>query len=170
MLGTIDLTGCGSIYEFNLGISEETTESILTDYLHEQGGKVNRSSRLVGLTPHANGVLAEIDSNGERYQVDARWVVGCDGIHSPTRELSGIHLEGHDITNPWAVFDATMQGWTDTYRNLLRILRRRSDDLHGNPRSSVARLFTDRAHRTPISSKMPAGPSTLMRRKRLSST
>ena len=88
---------------------------ILTDYLQEQGGKVNRSSRLVGLTPHANGVLAEIDRNGERYHIDARWVVGCDGIHSPTRELSGIRLEGHDITNPWAVFDATIAGWTDTY-------------------------------------------------------
>jgi 2-polyprenyl-6-methoxyphenol hydroxylase-like FAD-dependent oxidoreductase len=115
VLGTIDLTACGSIYDFNLGISEEVTESILTDYLHQQGGEVHRSSRLVGLTPHANGVLAEVDRNGERYHVDARWVVGCDGIHSPTRELSGIRLEGHDIANPWAVFDATLQGWTDTF-------------------------------------------------------
>ena len=60
-------------------------------------------------------MLAQIDNNGERYHIDARWVVGCDGIHSPTRELSGIRLEGHDITNPWAVFDATIAGWTDTY-------------------------------------------------------
>ena len=51
MLGTMDLSSCGSIYEFNLGLSEEVTESILTDYLHQQGGEVNRSSRLVGLTP-----------------------------------------------------------------------------------------------------------------------
>jgi 2-polyprenyl-6-methoxyphenol hydroxylase-like FAD-dependent oxidoreductase len=115
VLGTIDLSTCGSIYEFNLGLSEETTESILTDYLHQQGGKVNRSSRLVGLSPHANGVLAEVDRDGERYKVDARWVVGCDGIHSPTRELSGIRLDGHDINNRWAVFDATLQGWTDTF-------------------------------------------------------
>src|SRR5271170_2261211 len=115
VLGTIDLTSCGSIYEFNLGISEETTESILTDYLHKQGGEVNRSSRLVELTPHANGALAEVDRNGERYRVDAHWVVGCDGIHSPTRELSGIRLDGHDIANPWAVFDATLEGWTDTF-------------------------------------------------------
>ena len=118
VLGTIDLSACGSTYEFNLGISEETTESILTDYLHQQGGEVNRSSRLVGLTPHANGVLAEVDCDGHRYQVDARRVVGCDGIHSLTRELSGIHLEGHDIANPWAVFDATLQGWTDTFETI----------------------------------------------------
>ena len=42
-------------------------------------------------------------------------MVGCDGIHSPTRELSGIGFEGHDIAKPWAVFDAMLEGWTDTF-------------------------------------------------------
>ncbi len=114
-LGTMDLSNCGSIYGYNLGVSEEVTESILTDYLHQQGGELNRSSRLVGLTPHTGGALAIIESNGDSYQVDAQWVVGCDGIHSPTRELSGIGFEGHDIPEPWAVFDTTIQGWTDTF-------------------------------------------------------
>ena len=116
VLGAMDLAGCGSIYEFNLGLSEQVTESILTDYLEQQGGKVNRSSRLVGLIPHEGGVLAEIEGGGGRYQVDAQWVVACDGLHSPTRELSGIGFEGHDIDKPWAVFDATLQGWTETYQ------------------------------------------------------
>ena len=115
VLGAMDLSTCGSIYGFNLGLSEEVTESILTDYLHQNGGQVNRSSRLVGLTPHPDGVLADIERNGDRYQVDARWVVGCDGLHSPTRELSGIGFEGHDIAKPWAVFDATLQGWAETF-------------------------------------------------------
>ncbi len=115
VLGTMDLSTCGSIYGFNLGLSEEVTESILTEYLHQQGGKVNRSSRLVGLTPHRDGVLAEIDRDGERYQMNAGWAVGCDGIHSPTRELSGIGFEGHDIARAWAVFDAAVQNWTERY-------------------------------------------------------
>jgi hypothetical protein len=29
--------------------------------------------------------------------------------------LSGIVLEGHDIAEPWAVFDATIAGWTDDF-------------------------------------------------------
>ena len=115
VLGTMDLSTCGSIYGFNLGLSEEVTESILTDYLHQLGGEVIRSSRLVGLTPHPDGVLADIERDGSCYQVAARWVVGCDGLHSPTRELSGIGFEGHDIAKPWAVFDATLQGWTETF-------------------------------------------------------
>jgi 2-polyprenyl-6-methoxyphenol hydroxylase-like FAD-dependent oxidoreductase len=60
LLGTMDLSTCGSIYGFNLGVSEEVTESILADYLHQQGGEVIHSSRLVGLTPRPEGVLAEI--------------------------------------------------------------------------------------------------------------
>jgi 2-polyprenyl-6-methoxyphenol hydroxylase-like FAD-dependent oxidoreductase len=115
VLGTMDLSTCGSTYGFNLGLSEEVTESILTDYLRQQGGAVNRSSRLVGLTPHPDGVLADIECDGARHRVDARWVVGCDGLHSPTRELSGIGFEGHDIAEPWAVFDATLQGWAETF-------------------------------------------------------
>jgi 2-polyprenyl-6-methoxyphenol hydroxylase-like FAD-dependent oxidoreductase len=115
VLGIIDLSTCGSIYGFNLGLSEEVTESILTDYLHHQGGEVTRSSRLVGLTPHPPGVLADIEREGDRYQVNARWVVGCDGLHSKTRELSGIGFEGHDIDKPWAVFDTTLEGWAETF-------------------------------------------------------
>ncbi|MGB7948596.1 MAG: FAD-dependent monooxygenase [Candidatus Binatia bacterium] len=115
VLGTMDLSTCGSSYGFNLGLSEEVTESILTDYLHQHGGQVNRSSRLVGLISHPEGVLANVERDGDRYQVNTRWVVGCDGIHSPTRELSGVGFEGHDIAKPWAVFDATLQGWAETF-------------------------------------------------------
>jgi 2-polyprenyl-6-methoxyphenol hydroxylase-like FAD-dependent oxidoreductase len=117
-LGEIDLSLSGSVYGFNLGVSEEVTESILTDYLLQQGGEVTRSSRLVGLRPYPGGVLADIEHNEDRYQIDARWVVGCDGIHSATRELSGIGFEGHKLAKQWAVFDATIEGWTDTYEGI----------------------------------------------------
>ncbi|MCU1249727.1 MAG: 2-polyprenyl-6-methoxyphenol hydroxylase-like oxidoreductase [Edaphobacter sp.] len=60
LLGKMELSSCGSSYEFNLGLSEEVTESILTQYLEQLGGRVNRSSLLVGLTQQGDGVLAEI--------------------------------------------------------------------------------------------------------------
>jgi len=115
LLGALDLSECGSPYGFNLGLSEEVTESILTDYLHARGGTVHRSSRLVGANPDSDGVLAEIEQDGNRYRVHAEWLVGCDGAHSLTRALCGVVLNGHDIAEPWAVFDATIQGWTDDF-------------------------------------------------------
>jgi 2-polyprenyl-6-methoxyphenol hydroxylase-like FAD-dependent oxidoreductase len=115
LLGTMDLASCGSVYGYNLGLSEEVTERILTEYLKKQGGEVHRSSKLVGMKAHADGVAADIARDNERYSVEARWMVGCDGLHSATRELCGIGFEGHDIEKPWAVFDTTVRGWKDTY-------------------------------------------------------
>ncbi|MDX2167171.1 MAG: FAD-dependent monooxygenase [Deltaproteobacteria bacterium] len=115
LLGVMDLASCGSVYGYNLGLSEEVTESILTEYLRRQGGDVQRDARLVGFAAHAGGVRAEIARDGRREVVAAEWMVGCDGLHSPTRELSGIGFDGHDIGRPWAVFDATLQGWSARY-------------------------------------------------------
>src|SRR5579862_7774936 len=115
LLGALDLSECESAYGFNLGLSEEATESILTDYLHELGGAVQRSARLVAVKSHADGVLAELEQDGRGYHVAAEWIVGCDGAHSTTREFGGIVLEGHDIEAPWAVFDAGIAGWSDDF-------------------------------------------------------
>ena len=95
-LGEIDLSLSGSVYGFNVGVSEEATESILTDYLHGQGGEVTRSSRLVGLTPDQGGVLADIENNEDRFQITANWVVGCDGIHSEHAKRAALTLK---VTN-----------------------------------------------------------------------
>jgi 2-polyprenyl-6-methoxyphenol hydroxylase-like FAD-dependent oxidoreductase len=115
VLGEIDLSICGSRYGFNIGISEEATEAILTDYLHRQGGEVNRSCTLTGLADHEGRLLATIECEGAMQQILAAWVVGCDGLHSTARTLAGIDMIGHDITEPWAVFDATLRGWQESY-------------------------------------------------------
>ena len=89
VLGEIDLSVCGSRYGFIIGVSEEVVESILTEYLHKQDGKVVRSARLIALEDHEDGLLATIEREGATEQVSARWVVGCDGLHSTTRTLLG---------------------------------------------------------------------------------
>ncbi|QPN55392.1 FAD-dependent monooxygenase [Synechococcus sp. CBW1107] len=114
-LGEVDLAGSGSRYGFNLGLSEEVTESILTGHLERHGGSVQRSCRLQGLQPHDGGVTATIACGEQEQTVDTRWLVGCDGLRSTTRELSGIDFEGHAIPRAWAVFDAVVEGWADTY-------------------------------------------------------
>jgi 2-polyprenyl-6-methoxyphenol hydroxylase-like FAD-dependent oxidoreductase len=115
VLGAFDTASAGSRYEFDVGVSEEVTESILTAYLQEQGGEVHRASKLVGLTAGADAVRAEIEHDGASYEVEVQWVVGCGGLHSPTRAAIGVEYEGHDIAEPWAVFDAAIDGWPETY-------------------------------------------------------
>ncbi len=115
VLGEIDLSLCGSRYPFNIGISEEVTETILTDYLARHGGTVTRSTRLVDLDVRDDGVVATLDQAGSTVQVHATWVVGCDGVRSTVRTLAGIERDGHDIAEPWAVFDATIEDWRQPF-------------------------------------------------------
>jgi 2-polyprenyl-6-methoxyphenol hydroxylase-like FAD-dependent oxidoreductase len=114
-LGEIDLADCGSRYGFNIGISEQVVEAHLTAYLQRQGGSILRSSRLTKLEEVEDGLVATFDHEGESQSVRVAWVVGCDGLHSTTRTLCGIEHVGHDIAEPWAVFDVTLAGWPDTY-------------------------------------------------------
>ncbi|HEX6313012.1 MAG TPA: FAD-dependent monooxygenase [Acidimicrobiia bacterium] len=115
VLGELEHRGSGSRYGFELGVSEEVTEAVLTEHLEAQGGSVTRSTRLVGVAPEATGVTATVESGGRRRDVPVAWVVGCDGFHSTTRELAGIGYDGHDIAAPWAVFDCTLEGWDQPY-------------------------------------------------------
>jgi 2-polyprenyl-6-methoxyphenol hydroxylase-like FAD-dependent oxidoreductase len=70
----------------------------------------------VELASGADGVRATLEhADGTREHVGADWLVGCDGLHSLTRERAGIAMTGHEIPVPWAVFDATAAGWSQAY-------------------------------------------------------
>jgi 2-polyprenyl-6-methoxyphenol hydroxylase-like FAD-dependent oxidoreductase len=115
VLGVIDLELSGSRYPFNIGISEEVTETVLAEHLARLGGQVTRATKLVGLEEREDGVLATIEHDGVLSHVLAQWVVGCDGHHSTVRMLTGIEQDGHDINQPWAVFDAGISGWPHSF-------------------------------------------------------
>src|SRR5262245_16166320 len=53
-LGQFDLDRCGSRYHFNVGLSEEVTESILAEYLGRLGGQVMRGVELLDLRDEGN--------------------------------------------------------------------------------------------------------------------
>ena len=115
VLAEPDLDLTGSRYGFQVGVSEEVTESVLTGCLEAHGGAVTRSTRLVALKPGGDAVTATLERDGERPDVIAQWVVGCDGFHSVVREVAGVEFPGTDIEAQWAVFDATLEGWNDDY-------------------------------------------------------
>ena len=119
VLGELDFSLSRCRYEYNVGLSEEVTENLIGDYLAEQGGAVERATKLVGLETGADTVLATLERDGEREQLRAEWVVGCDGYHSATRELSGIAMVGHDIEDQWAVFDTGFGGREDDFETTL---------------------------------------------------
>jgi 2-polyprenyl-6-methoxyphenol hydroxylase-like FAD-dependent oxidoreductase len=115
VLGSFDTAMAGSRYAYDIGVSEEVTEQILIEYLQEQGGVVTRGSKLVGLNVGDDSVRATLEHDDGPAEVEVKWVIGCDGLHSPTRVAVGVEYEGHDIPEPWAVFDAAIEPWTEAY-------------------------------------------------------
>ncbi len=111
LVGELLLDATESRYGYQLGVSEEVTEAVLTDHLGAQGGAVTRSTRLVGTATADDGVVAIVERGGEREEIRARWLVGCDGYHSTVREAAGIDYPGAPIEAAWAVFDAAAEGW-----------------------------------------------------------
>ena len=113
VLGEVSLEAAGGRYGFDLGLSEEITESLLTRYLEDHGGSVTRGTRLVGIGERADHVVATVKCDGTQRDVEASWIVGCDGFHSTVRQLARIDYPGTDLEAHWAVFDATLEGWND---------------------------------------------------------
>jgi 2-polyprenyl-6-methoxyphenol hydroxylase-like FAD-dependent oxidoreductase len=114
-IAEIDFGATGGRYDFQVGVSEEFTEAELTRYLEAMGGAVTRSTRLVDLEQGGDSVIATVERDGDRSRIAAAWVVGCDGHHSFVRDEVGIEFEGTDINAPWAVFDATVENWSDAH-------------------------------------------------------
>jgi 2-polyprenyl-6-methoxyphenol hydroxylase-like FAD-dependent oxidoreductase len=119
VLVEVDFSRSGAPYPYNLGLSEEATERFLTAKLEELGGSVERSTRLLRMSQDDEGVSATVERGGGEEEVRANWIVGCGGYHSPVREAVGIELEGHDIEDPWAVFDVTLAGREDDLETTL---------------------------------------------------
>lgn len=99
-------------HPYDLNLSENETEEILTERLESLGGEVSRGWALTGLDQTDSGVTAHLKSvKGELQSVTADWLIGTDGIHSRVREAIGMDVAGHQYPTCWGVIDGHLPGW-----------------------------------------------------------
>ncbi len=68
--------------------------------------EVHWSTRLVDLRPSDDGVVAEVEGvDGGRRNVQAQWLVACDGARSTVREQLGLRLEGMQYEGRYVIVD-----------------------------------------------------------------
>jgi 2-polyprenyl-6-methoxyphenol hydroxylase-like FAD-dependent oxidoreductase len=95
VLSHISLADLPSRYPYALMIPQSRTEAILHDRLRESGGEVRWECEVVEIREHSSGVQVAIrDINGTLSYIEARYIVGADGIHSIVRDKAGIAFEG----------------------------------------------------------------------------
>ena len=105
---TIDFSEIPSLYPFTLMIPQNQVERSLLNHLQELGGGVIRPCELVQLQALASHVEVQVESDGALQTLKARWLIGCDGMHSMVREQSGVAFAGAEYEQGFALADVHM--------------------------------------------------------------
>ncbi len=107
VLVPIAFEGLPSRYPYTLMISKAETEQALLSRLQDLGRRVLRPLILVWLHQDAPWARAKLDDGSE---IDARYVVGADGMHSTVRELAGIGFTGGSYGESFVLADVHLGG------------------------------------------------------------
>jgi 2-polyprenyl-6-methoxyphenol hydroxylase-like FAD-dependent oxidoreductase len=96
-IGFINISGIDSPYPVPRTLGQQITERLLNEHLERLGGRVERAVEAVGLEQDAKEVRVRLQhlAQGNREEIGAaRWVVGCEGSPSITRQVLNIPFPG----------------------------------------------------------------------------
>lgn len=112
VLVTIDFAQIDSAYPFTLMCPQDKIEACLLRHLEALGGHVVRPCELTGCKALPLRVDAEVRADGAakamQKAMQARWLIGCDGMHSAVREQSGIAFAGGEYQQSFVLADVHM--------------------------------------------------------------
>ena len=94
-----------SPYRFVAMVPQDVTEKLLAEHLRSVGGQVEYETTFVSATQQDDHVTATLDHKGERINLNARYVVGCDGAHSAVRHGMNLPFEGAEYENSYMLAD-----------------------------------------------------------------
>lgn len=83
-----------SPYQFIAMVPQDVTERLLVEQLQSKGGAVEYETTFVSAVQHDDHVSVILDQKGQRQEMTAAFVVGCDGAHSIVRHLLDLPFEG----------------------------------------------------------------------------
>lgn len=95
-------------YAYLLMLPQNVTEKILGEGLAEAGGSVRWGCTVEALVATPNGVRASVVSSEGSQTINARYVVGADGMHSLVRQTVGIGFTGASYEESFVLADVDM--------------------------------------------------------------
>ncbi len=85
-----------SPYSFIAMVPQDVTEKLLVERLRQKGGKVEYETSFVSAVQREDHVEVILDRKGQRGELTAAYVVGCDGAHSAVRHLLDLPFAGDE--------------------------------------------------------------------------
>ena len=106
---TVDFRTLPTRYAYTLMCAQSETEGVLLAGLEARGGTVLRPCLLTSAKSTVDGAEVTVrDSAGDDQVIHARYVVGCDGMHSTVRGQAGISFEGGSYEEVFVLADVHM--------------------------------------------------------------
>ena len=110
-LAWLDFSRTRNVYPFGLMIPQCETERLLEARALAAGVSVERGAELVGFADGDDRVRVLVrGAGGADSEVDAAWLIGCDGAHSTVRHGLGLDFTGGAENNDWLLADVHIAG------------------------------------------------------------
>ncbi|SMO85965.1 FAD-dependent oxidoreductase [Ruegeria faecimaris] len=114
------------IYEFNLqpeqgyanpafiNLQQYHLEQILVDRLRAlqaEGAPIDirGRNRVEAIGTHEDHVTLEVETPEGPYNIEADWLIACDGAHSPARRMLGLDFDGRVFEDNFLIADVVME-------------------------------------------------------------
>jgi 3-(3-hydroxy-phenyl)propionate hydroxylase len=110
LLYSFDLSAEGKEkYQAFLCLPQYYVESILVERGSEFAHVDLRwSSRVIGIEQSARSTRLTVETPAGQYEIEADWVIACDGVRSSVRRLLGIPFEGDKFVENFVICDVKM--------------------------------------------------------------
>ena len=115
-IGQVSFESLDSRYPYILTLPQSDTEAILGAWVARLGGQIERGVTLETFTQHtasqedhAHIVATLRHADGASEQVEAAWLIGCDGAHSRVRHLVGATFHGAAYPGTYALADVRLE-------------------------------------------------------------
>jgi len=100
------LSDLPSEFPFFLLLPQTGTEMILRDHARKAGVEIERGVSFLRMVQKGQRVLATLErTDGTTEEIDASYVVGCDGSRSAVRQATGLEFQGGGYDQSWLLAD-----------------------------------------------------------------
>jgi 2-polyprenyl-6-methoxyphenol hydroxylase-like FAD-dependent oxidoreductase len=101
--------GLPTKFPYTLMVPQDVTEQVLAAELEARGGVVHRRHTLLDLVENDRGATVTVAGpDGTPHRIAARYVAGCDGMHSVVRERTGIGFTGDRYAQSFVLADVRL--------------------------------------------------------------
>jgi len=103
-----------SEFPFFLLLPQTETENILVNYARKAGVEIERGVSFLSMVQTGQRVLVTLERmDGTTEQIDASYVVGCDGSRSAVRQATGLEFQGGGYDQSWLLADIVLDPGLD---------------------------------------------------------